>query len=992
MKKKLGILALILAGMVVTACGDNNSSSVSVSDPASENSAPTSASTSNGSTSNPSTLPSTSTADSESASNPSTTPSTSASNPSTAPSTSTSTSIDTTVHVTGVNVDNTSVELTEGDTHQVVATVLPEDATDKSVAWSSSDEGIATVSDSGLITAISEGNATITVTTTDGAHTATISVTVTKAIVHVTSVSLNETDIEIEEGETATLLETVLPEDATDKSVTWATGDEEVATVDGGVVTALKEGSTTVTVTTTDGGFTATANVVVTKHYEITVNEAPGIESVSVTDKAKEGELVELTLTYDDEAIIVEKVMANDIVCGTKDGSYYFFMPAEAVEINVITSTIVNHYVIKSDSNSVVLDKAVAAAGEEVNLSFTLAPGYNFNGEVTVYKGDPNVGFAPVTIPSTFENGIITFTMPDDFVTVSVSISSAYFRMTKTADEFNHINTVTSDGATVRADGSSYDIKYNTAVKIAFTQNDSYLRKARPIGIYIPELDRTIMTSEDPNSVSFTMPYFDISIEVITEKVYRTFTIVNSEHITATAYQMAEDGSYVALDEYKAVYDEYVYLKVESSDPETYVVKSIRGTYYSSYSATVTPSLQADGYYRFAMPEVTRDTLELVITEKNISLYAGAAFLGNYKGFNSCNNNHTSATVSLSIDASGEFTKGSDVYNITSVGNNELNMVKEGNADAIARAYFDDKMVATTYTPGKNIVSNDMNIFFKVADGDTLTVYAQRAASKYHIGQIYKNGEADPYVTYFINPDNGEIHTNVTFEFTTGSHVNDNAVDYTIKDSEGRKLAVVTGTSQSSRTVTLFNGLEGEYDIDGETLIVNTTNAVYDGHTWSYTITEDRTIRMQYADEEKIHIMVVVLGDGTATIQSSTEEDLAPVYKKAFMGKTAYNYSVQIYFNNPDKAIVYCTYSDEPRIPASSGDAYNGYDAEASYSYDSATGDITLVTKGDTIVFHLEDDGSLTIVSGAITYFTGGAVNSSKPKLTEFTPDLSRFN
>ena len=83
-----------------------------------------------------------------------------------------------TVHVTGVSLDKTSLELTEDETARLTATVKPDDATNKDVTWSSDNESVATVSN-GTVTAMGEGTATITVTTEDGNKTASCTVTVT---------------------------------------------------------------------------------------------------------------------------------------------------------------------------------------------------------------------------------------------------------------------------------------------------------------------------------------------------------------------------------------------------------------------------------------------------------------------------------------------------------------------------------------------------------------------------------------------------------------------------------------------------------------------------------------------------------------------------------------------------------------------------------------------------------------------------------------------
>jgi uncharacterized protein YjdB len=169
------------------------------------------------------------------------------------------------VDVTGVSISEGDQTLEEGETVQLNAVVEPENATNKGVTWSTSDEAVVTVSETGLVTAVSEGEATITVTTEDGSFTDSITVTVEKpSAVPVTGVSISEGDQTLEEGETVQLNAVVEPENATNKGVTWSTSDEAVVTVsETGLVTAVSEGEATITVTTEDGSFTDSITVTV---------------------------------------------------------------------------------------------------------------------------------------------------------------------------------------------------------------------------------------------------------------------------------------------------------------------------------------------------------------------------------------------------------------------------------------------------------------------------------------------------------------------------------------------------------------------------------------------------------------------------------------------------------------------------------------------------------------------------------------------------------
>jgi uncharacterized repeat protein (TIGR03806 family) len=166
------------------------------------------------------------------------------------------------IDVTGVSVSPTTVTLEEEQTQQLTATVSPSDASDAGVNWSSSDANVATVDENGIVTAVNEGSATITVTTDDGGFEASSTVTVTAAPIDVTGVSVSPTTVTLEEEQTQQLTATVSPSDASDAGVNWSSSDANVATVDeNGIVTAVNEGSATITVTTDDGGFEASTIV-----------------------------------------------------------------------------------------------------------------------------------------------------------------------------------------------------------------------------------------------------------------------------------------------------------------------------------------------------------------------------------------------------------------------------------------------------------------------------------------------------------------------------------------------------------------------------------------------------------------------------------------------------------------------------------------------------------------------------------------------------------
>ena len=154
------------------------------------------------------------------------------------------------VHVSSIEVAPATAELTEGESTTLTATVLPENADDKVYYWSSSDNQVASVSESGEVFAVKPGKAVIKARARDNDIEGSCTVTVIKKIIAVASVSLDKETLELTEGGSYSFTATVLPEDADDKSLTWDSSDKEVATVDkNGVVTAVKPGKSTITAT-----------------------------------------------------------------------------------------------------------------------------------------------------------------------------------------------------------------------------------------------------------------------------------------------------------------------------------------------------------------------------------------------------------------------------------------------------------------------------------------------------------------------------------------------------------------------------------------------------------------------------------------------------------------------------------------------------------------------------------------------------------------------
>ncbi len=305
-----------------------------------------------------------------------------------------------TIPVTSVQLDKNKLELFEGKTAQLTVTVIPENATNKNVAWSSSNESVATVDQNGNIKAISEGNATIIVITEDGKRTATCEVDVTNKIIPVTGVTLDRDKLELVEGRVAKLVASVLPVNATNKNVTWSSLKPSVAIVDqSGFVTAKAPGNVDIAVNTEDGWHTATCKVTVTENV---------VPVTGVTLDKDKLELIEDDVAQLKATVLPEDATNKNVTWGTsapsvatvdKNGN------VKAVSEGTATISIVTEYGgytatcevnvakrifpvtgVKLDKNSLELNE-----GEVVQLIANIIPENATNKNVTWSSSDESV-------------------------------------------------------------------------------------------------------------------------------------------------------------------------------------------------------------------------------------------------------------------------------------------------------------------------------------------------------------------------------------------------------------------------------------------------------------------------------------------------------------------------------------------------------------------------------------------------------------------------
>lgn len=224
------------------------------------------------------------------------------------------------VATTGISLNKETLTMVHHDTAQLVATVAPANATNKAVTWTSSDDSSVTVDKDGNLKAYKVTTAPVTITATCGEFSATCAVTVNPKAV--TGITLNKTAVTLASNETYQLDETVTPVDASNRNVTWSSSDNDVATVDQyGEITAVANGTATITATTVDGSKTATCavtvkdylgNFVVTANSESTAYDTIEEAVAALTNGS--------TLTLNADAEVKNKIVIDkSITITTKD-------------------------------------------------------------------------------------------------------------------------------------------------------------------------------------------------------------------------------------------------------------------------------------------------------------------------------------------------------------------------------------------------------------------------------------------------------------------------------------------------------------------------------------------------------------------------------------------------------------------------------------------------------------------------------------------------
>lgn len=285
--------------------------------------------------------------------------------------------------VSSISISSRSVVLETAQTKQMSVEVVPSNVSFDCIEWQSTNSNVASVNNSGVVTAKGVGTCTIKAVSTDGSNKLSYcSVTVTQRVANFEISSKPES---IKVGEKATLSAIVAPSFATNKVLKWSSSNPEIASVSArGIVTALKEGTATITAVTSDGSnisksFTLKvepSNTKPIKHItSITLNSIRKIinqgDDFIITGSVQPTDATNTSLTYVSSNTNIAEVDSNGRVYGKSKGTCVIYVSSNDGS-NIRTGCVVT---VEDNAFSVSMEKSlVCLLGRTVALNPVITP------------------------------------------------------------------------------------------------------------------------------------------------------------------------------------------------------------------------------------------------------------------------------------------------------------------------------------------------------------------------------------------------------------------------------------------------------------------------------------------------------------------------------------------------------------------------------------------------------------------------------------------
>ena len=297
--------------------------------------------------------------------------------------------------VSGISLNSSNQTIEKGETYKLKATVNPQEASNPTVTWESSDETIATVAQNGEVTAVNDGSATITATADGKSETCNVTVKTS-----VQSITLNETSLLMNIGDNYTLAATVSPIDATYPTVVWTSSDTAISTVNQlGEITAVGAGSVTITAQAegiseqcTISNATPVTGVVLSSSNE-TVSKG---KSFILTATVSPSNATNKTVTWTSSDNNVATVEQNGNVTAVEKGTATITATADGKKSSCTVKVVVYVKSVNISNSSIKLNK-----GDKYTLSADVCPDNASDKTITWRSSN-------IVVASVLQNGLVT--------------------------------------------------------------------------------------------------------------------------------------------------------------------------------------------------------------------------------------------------------------------------------------------------------------------------------------------------------------------------------------------------------------------------------------------------------------------------------------------------------------------------------------------------------------------------------------------------------
>ena len=549
------------------------------------------------------------------------------------------------------------------------------------------------------------------------------------------------------------------------------------------------------------------------KRYNNTVTQVEGATVALSSTYAKKGEKIDVRVTISDPAKSTPsvKVDGTDVEMaitgdeGRKTFTGSFTQPGKDVSVAVTLNdapAAPAKYAIEDLTGDGVIVKgpSSAAKGEKVTFVLGLEEGYEFSGDVKVYKKGEEATLVDVTKE---EDGSYSFTRPDYPVVITRETSASIFQINVEGE----VGKLGKENVTV----PEYAV-YNTKVTLTAKGNETY-----DVGNIL--VDGQPATKEEDGSYSFTRPSHAVTLKVVSAVHYYPVKLVNSDHVTLSAYTYDEKTkTYSPIAKEGIRFSDHLYIKATVNNPEgeEYAVDTVKVRNEQGGKAS-DRTLNADGYYEFGSQTISSDFgLEVVVTEDKVLLAADSPLVGTHAGFKKGYSRLTDGKLILSRFGKGyfddaavtrqnydssaktfELKKETDTYKAGYFDSGLIYVNTGTSSFALDKIYFYLSNASSLKTKaallgGGTSLYNSTRMLIEIGDGNK-TVYAL----------VNKTDESVKSVSLNLKQGQGITSTGAVFELKEG----ETSLGY-YQNDEGKlvKYTLITGT---------YTGDLGSITIDG---------------------------------------------------------------------------------------------------------------------------------------------------------------------------------